>query len=247
MNQAKAIEAKPFSLLAKVYDSIMSDIDYEDWGEFILDTAKKHGWHGQGPVLDLGCGTGNSTFPMFARGLEVVGLDYSAEMLEVAKIKLPPVEFIQADFKNIKIDKEFSLVYSVFDAINNLLVDDDFLAMAASVYDMLEPNGIFLFDVNTTIGLKELWVSGQAEGWAGDVYYNWNHSFDPKTGLAKVEAYCEDNDINFTETHYERPYDSELITKLLQELNFKDISILKYPGGGPAPKDAPRIWVVAKK
>ncbi|HHO55845.1 MAG TPA: class I SAM-dependent methyltransferase [Trueperaceae bacterium] len=247
MEEPQTQEAKPFSLLAKVYDAIMSDIDYEDWGEFILETAKKYGWRNDGLVLDLGCGTGNSTFPIFARGLQVVGLDYSAEMLEIARAKLPPVEFVQADFREIKLDREFSLVYSVFDAINNLLTDEDVLAMAKSIYDLLEPNGIFIFDVNTTIGLRELWANGKAEGWAGEVYYSWNHFFDEETGLAKVEAFCEDNDISFTETHYERPYDSGLISQLLSEVGFKETEILKYPGGGPAKADAPRIWVVAKK
>jgi len=237
----------PFSLLAKVYDAIMSDVDYEDWGEFILHTAKKHGWRNDGAVLDLGCGTGNSTFPMFARGLEVVGLDYSAEMLKIAKSKLPPVEFVQADFKNFSINKKFSLIYSVFDAINNLLNDEDFNGMAKSVYDHLEAKGIFLFDVNTTIGLKDLWESGVAEGWSGDVYYRWSHDFDLETGLASVEAYCEDSDINFTEFHYERPYDAETIKKLLEDAGFKSIAILNYPGGGAAKDDAVRIWVVAQK
>ena len=177
----------------------------------------------------------------------MIGLDYSAEMLAIAKAKLPPVEFIQADFRKIRIEKNFSLVYSVFDAINNLLKDEDFLALARSVYDMLEPNGVFLFDVNTTIGLRELWANGKAEGWAGQVYYSWNHYFDEQTGLAKVEAYCEDDDISFTETHFERPYDADLIDVLLSKVGFKGIKILKYPGGGPAKPDAPRIWVVAKK
>ena len=237
----------PFSLLAKVYDSIMSDIDYEDWGEFILHTAAEHGWRGDGPVLDLGCGTGNSSFPMFARGLEVVGLDYSTEMLAIAKKKLPPVEFVQADFKSFRINKSFSLVYSVFDAINNLLSDDEFDAMAKTVYEHLEPGGVFLFDVNTTVGLKELWESGVAEGWSGDVYYRWRHDFDEESGLASVEAYCEDNNLSFTEYHRERPYDAEMIATLLEKAGFRGVRALNYPGGGKAAADAVRIWVVAQK
>lgn len=237
---------KPFSLLSGVYDAIMDDVDYEDWADFILETVTARGWR-PGAVLDLGCGTGNSTFPLVARGLSVTGLDASAEMLAIAREKLPPVRFVQADFTDFALPTTFSLVCSVFDSLNNLLTPQAFVSMARSVYASLQPGGFFMFDVNTTTGLRDLWESSRAEGWAGDVYYRWEHSYDEATGLAKVEAYCETETASFTEVHFERGYDLPELRTLLTEAGFIDIEGLSYPDGAPAWPDDPRLWVVARK
>jgi SAM-dependent methyltransferase len=237
---------KPFSLLAQVYDAIMSDIDYEAWCRFILEEVRKRGWK-PGLVLDLGCGTGNSTLPMFALGFDVTGLDLSEEMLEQARAKLPPVNFVQGDFKTFKLDKKFSLVYSVFDSLNNLLTERDFLEAVRNIYAHLEPGGFFMFDANTTVGLRELWEAGRAEGWAGDVYYRWTHTFDENTNLAKVEAYCENPTTSFTEVHFEKPYDAPDLKRLLSQAGFMDIQIITYPDGETAQGDDERIWVIAKR
>ncbi len=243
--------AKPFSLLAQVYDAIMSDIDYEAWGKFILEEVRKRGWQPDinqpSPVLDLGCGTGNSSLPMFALGFEVTGLDASEEMLEQAREKLPPVTFVQGDFRTFKLDKTFSLAYSVFDSLNNLLTEQDFLAATRNIHDHLQPGSFFMFDVNTTIGLRELWEAGRAEGWAGDVYYRWTHTFDEATNLAKVEAYCESPRTSFTEVHFEKPYDKSDLKRLLVQVGFTDVETITYPDGESAQNDEERIWVVARK
>jgi SAM-dependent methyltransferase len=239
--------AKPFSLLAQVYDDIMSDIDYEAWAQFILHEVRKRGWQPLSPVLDLGCGTGNSALPMFALGLEVTGLDLSEEMLAQAREKLPPVTFVQGDFRGFKLAKTFSLAYSVFDSVNNLLTEQDFLEAAKNIHAHLQPGGFFMFDVNTTVGLRELWEAGRAEGWAGDVYYRWTHTFDESTGLAKVEAYCESPMTSFTEVHYEKPYDAPDVKRLLVQAGFSKVETITYPDGEAATQDDERIWVIAKK
>ena len=57
--------SKPFSELAKVYDLIFDEIEYDDWTQFTLETLRhlactlKPGSH----VLDLACGTGSSSLP----------------------------------------------------------------------------------------------------------------------------------------------------------------------------------------
>ena len=240
------VNSEPFTDLASVYDDIMSDIEYEDWAVFILRSASARGWNG-GRLLDLGCGTGNATLPMHVRGFDVLGLDASDAMLEVAREKLPPVRFVQGEFETFELAERFTLVYSVFDALNNLLTPEAFAGMAIQVARHLEPGGLFMFDVNTTVGLRELWDSGRAEGWAGDVYYRWDHSYDADTGLAKVEAFCEKGGRAFTEVHFERPYDAPEVETLLEEAGFIDIEAITYPSGASAAEDAARIWVVAKR
>lgn len=240
------MRARPFTALAEVYDRIMAEVEYDDWAAFVLDTVRVRGWR-EGAAIDLGCGTGNATAPMRALGLEVVGVDASEAMLRVARRKLPQVAFVCQPFERLALDRRFTLAYSVFDALNNLLEVDAFRAMAAAVYRHLEPGGFFVFDVNTTVGLRDLWDGGRVEGWADEVFYLWTHRFDEETGLAQVEAYCETEAGAFTEVHLERPYDPPELEALLAGAGFVDIEALTYPGGAPASPDAARVWMVARR
>ncbi len=242
----RGVPTKPFSLLADVYDAIMDDIHYEGWAEFILREADKVGWGGQ-KVLDLGCGTGNSAFPFFSRGYTLTGLDASAQMLAVAREKLPPVRFVQGNFTSFDLGETFDLVISVFDSLNNLLEPRHFLQTAERVYHHLAPGGLFIFDVNTTVGLRDLWESGRAEGWVDEVHYSWDHTFDEATRIGIVTAYCEKNGRAFTEVHVERAYDPPELRDLLAKAGFAEIKVLTYPSGEPAQEDEERVWVVAKR
>jgi SAM-dependent methyltransferase len=236
----------PFTALADVYDAIMADVEYDDWAAFILRLAVTRGWQG-GCALDLGCGTGNATRPMVVRGVDVTGLDGSEAMLRVARRKLPQVRFHQGDFRTMAVPGRFSLVYSVFDALNNLLEPTDFQEAARRVHHHLDPGGLFIFDVNTTVGLRDLWEGGMAEGWADDVYYRWVHTFDEATALAKVEAFCETEAGSFTEVHYERPYDPPELIEILAATGFVDVEVVCYPSGAPATANAARVWTVARR
>ena len=237
---------RPFSLLADVYDTIMDDIDYEGWTDFILREANEVGWRGD-KILDLGCGTGNSAYPFFSRGFHVTGLDASPEMLAVAREKLPPVRFVEGDFTSFDLGETFDLVISVFDSLNNLLEPRDLLRTAERVHAHLAPGGLFVFDVNTTAGLRDLWESGRAEGWVGEVHYSWDHTFDETTGIGTVIAYCERNGRAFVEVHVERAYDPPELRELLTRAGFGEVEAMTYPTGKPPGEDEERVWVVAKR
>ena len=241
--------AAPYTDLAGVYDRLMADIEYDDWAAFILRTAERRGFAG-GALLDLGCGTGNATLPMWELGYEVEGLDASPAMLAVARRKLPGIAFHHGTFEAFSLPRRFHFVYSVFDALNNLLDEAAFARCLARVREHLVPGGVFMFDVNTPTGLRELWQGGVSEGWADDVYYRWTHAYDEATGLATVEAYCDTGaeapaQGAFTEVHQERGYAAADLVRLLEAAGFEDVAVIEYPEGGPARPDAERVWVVA--
>jgi len=242
----EAPQVAPYTALADVYDVIMAEVEYDEWAEFILRVAEERGFRG-GPLLDLGCGTGNATLPLWERGYEVEGLDASPAMLKVARRKLPGVGFTLGTFETFDLPRRFALVYSVFDALNNLLSDQAFTACLRRVLEHLNPGGVFIFDVNTSAGLRELWQGGVAEGWADDVYYRWNHAYDETTGLATVSAYCEKEGSAFTEVHQERGYDEPHVRRLLEGAGFEAVAALGFPEAGAPPPGAERIWVVASK
>jgi len=238
------VQRAPFTALARVYDAIMQDVPYDDWVAFALREAASRGWRG-GRVLDIGCGTGNATAPLAARGFEVVGLDPSADMLAVARAKLPDVPFLLGDVRDAPLPGAITLAVSVFDSLNNLLDDGDLERAAAHVRGALVPGGILAFDVNTRIGLEELWEDDVAEGWAGEVHYRWTHRWDPDAHRATVDAWCASPEGTFVETHYERPYDPDELRTALAAAGYARVDVVAYPDGRPAKATAARVWVFA--
>lgn len=63
-------------------------------------------------ILDVGCGTGQLTGELAARGAEVTGIDSSAEMVAEAKRKFPELRFEVMDAREIRMDRKFDAVFS---------------------------------------------------------------------------------------------------------------------------------------
>jgi SAM-dependent methyltransferase len=68
-------------------------------------------------VLELGCGTGRVTIPIAQAGVEVVGLDSSPQMLEVARRKSEGIEnlrWVEGDMASFALGERFGLVIIPF-------------------------------------------------------------------------------------------------------------------------------------
>ncbi len=248
--------AQPFSSLARVYDAIFSDVEYDEWCAFTIEQLGSN-WAGETldptavKVLDMACGTGNSTVPYVGCGYEVWGVDLSHDMLKVAKEKLPGVRFVQQSFVELNLPQRFHLVTCVFDSLNNLTDPHDLEQTFARVYQQLEPGGWFVFDCNTRIGVRDLWDDGRFEGEAivasGSVRFVWEHEFLADRQLGQVTARCWGGGFSFEEVHLERGYDADELSASLERVGFTEVRALEYPDDEPLTPDAPRVWVFARK
>ena len=75
-----------YSYFADFYDNLTNNVHYERYGEYILQLAEKYN-HNMGITLDLACGTGSLTLWLTKKGVDIYGIDASAEMLSVAQEK----------------------------------------------------------------------------------------------------------------------------------------------------------------
>ncbi|ACO45302.1 class I SAM-dependent methyltransferase [Deinococcus deserti] len=247
------MQRPPFTALAAVYDAIMADVEYDHWADFVLSYARDGGV----PVpdvtaLDLACGTGGFTRELLKAGLRVTGLDGSAEMLREARVRLPDVPFVQGDLRTFELQERFGLMTCVFDSLNNLLTPEDLGAALERAWAHLTPGGLLAFDVNTRLGVRELWEGDTIEGLAPlpggeEVHYHWSHHYDPEADLGVVQAFCRLGEQEFVETHRERGYDPQDLEPLLRRAGFTRFEIVEYPDyADPAP-DVARVWVFAWK
>jgi SAM-dependent methyltransferase len=110
-------------------------------------------------VLDLCCGTGQLALYFLEHGYRVTGIDLSEHMLQYARenarayMEEGQARFIQADASDFTLDEQFGLVVSTFDALNHLESHEALRKCFQSVFSVLVPEGVFIFDLNTRAGL----------------------------------------------------------------------------------------------
>jgi trans-aconitate methyltransferase len=63
-------------------------------------------------ILDLGCGTGYLADKIASQGVEVVGIDYAATMIEQARSNYPHLHFAVVDARELQYKEEFDAVFS---------------------------------------------------------------------------------------------------------------------------------------
>ena len=134
-----------YDKIARVYDpwsvTVVEDVP------FYLEEARRFG----GPVLELGVGTGRIAVPLAAAGLEVVGVDLSTGMLEVARESAElagvSIDLRHGDMRDPPVEGEFPLVIAPFRSLLHLETDADRRAVLRAVQRHLAPKGHFVFDV----------------------------------------------------------------------------------------------------
>jgi len=114
---------------------------------------------GAGTALELGIGTGRIALPLARRGVAVRGIDLSDAM--VARLRAKPggeqIQVAIGDYATIRVDETFSLVYLVFNSINNQTTQEGQVPTFANAAAHLEPGGCFVVEVGVP-GLGRLEV-----------------------------------------------------------------------------------------
>lgn len=113
-------------------------------------------------VLDLGCGTGTITELLYEKGYDMIGVDSSEEMLQIALDKKletgSDILYLCQDMRELDLYSTVGTVVSVCDSLNYLLMDEDVLQTFHLVNNYLFPGGIFIFDFNTIYKYEEVSV-----------------------------------------------------------------------------------------
>ena len=136
-----------YDKIARLYDpwsrSVVEDV------AFYVDEAVRSG----GPVLELGVGTGRIAVPIAAAGIEVVGVDLSAGMLDVARERAAlagvRLDLRRGDMRQPPVEGAFPLVLIPFRSLLHMETDGDRRGVLRAVAGLLAPGGRFVFDVFT--------------------------------------------------------------------------------------------------
>ncbi|MEK6939763.1 MAG: class I SAM-dependent methyltransferase [Nanoarchaeota archaeon] len=129
---------------AQYYDKIYAKRNYLKEVSFIDSIIKKHN-RGKS-ILEVACGTGNHTKLLLKKGYSVVGIDKNKQMLNLAKKKLPQVEFKQGDMRDFNLNKKFDAVLCLFTVINYNLTTAGVIKSLQNFKRHLKEKGVIIFD-----------------------------------------------------------------------------------------------------
>ena len=195
------------------YDLMMEDVDYDLFVDLVKDNISL-----DKTILDCGCGTGNVTIPLKKCGYNIVGVDYSSDMLTVCKAKQEENNINFPIYEN-NIEEDlgsnlFDACISFLDVINYV----DYKKAFKSIYNVLKTNGIFIFDVNDFDYQESM--KGYIEEDSNDIYsYTWK-ILDNGIGSIKHDLTIKTDNNTFNEVHYQTTYPKDIYVKELEGLGF---------------------------
>ena len=240
---------------ASVYDTFMDNIPYGEWCEGITSVLKRYGVR-DGLVLDLGCGTGSLTELLAAAGYDMIGVDNSEEMLQLATEKRErsghDILYLCQDMREFELYGTVAAVVSVCDSLNYITDPDDLVTVFRLVNNYLDPGGIFVFDMNTEYKYGTLLGDSTIAEDRDECSFIWDNQYDAeeKINIYDLSIFVrEDGDLyrKYHETHYQRAYSPEEIKTALAEAGMEFIGIYDGFSEEPPRKDSERITVIARE
>ena len=237
---------------ARVYDELMDNVPYEEWAQFILNLLQDRKIT-EGLVLELGCGTGKLMTLLGKAGFDMIGVDNSVEMLQIAREKTSQdFLYLLQDMREFELYGTVKAVISVCDSVNYITKKEELRKVFQLVNNYLDPEGLFIFDFNTEYKYRELIGETVIAEDREDVSFIWFNEYDEDSHLNDIDLKVfvqEEGDIyrKFQEEHIQRGYTLDEIKQLLEESGLIFLEAYEeYTTQAPQP-DSGRIVVVAQE
>ncbi len=238
--------------LAVSYDRLTNDVDYAGILAFYDRLLEQEGLTPRSAV-DLACGTGSVTALLAQKGIPVIGVDMSEQMLTMASDKcggFENVTLVRQKLQQLRLPRGVDLAVCALDSMDYILDPEDCRKAIARVFQALNPGGIFIFDVNTPQKLRAM--DGQVFlDEDEDVYCVWRGEFDPRSNICSygMDLFLRQGDVwhRSFEEHREYAYSSEQLVGFLKDAGFTGIRVygdcrIEPPGGADQ-----RIFIKARK
>ena len=238
-----------YEALAVSYDRLTNDVDYEATVAFYEEILKQEGLKPR-TAVDLACGTGSVTAILARKGLQVIGVDMSEEMLTVASQKAADAWFICQKLQQLRLPKAVDLAVCALDSLDYITDPEDCKEAIRKTYKYLNPGGIFIFDVNTPEKLRAM--DGQVFlDEDEDVYCVWRGEFDEDTNICSygMDLFQRKGNLweRSFEEHREYAYSQEQLVSYLKDAGFTHIAVYADRSFAAPGETEQRIYLKARK
>ena len=239
---------------AYVYDTLMDNTPYKEWCERITDILRRDGIEND-LVLDLGCGTGTLTELLAKEGYDMIGIDYSQEMLARAMEKREEsglqILYLLQDMREFELYGTVGAIVSVCDSLNYLLEEEDVIETFRLINNYLDPKGLFIFDFNTVYKYKEVIGDATIAENREDCSFIWENYYHDEDEINEYEVtfFVKEGELfrRFEETHYQRGYTPQQMKDFLKKAGLEFVSMADSDTGGEVTPESERIYMIAKE
>ncbi len=247
-----------YEALSKFYDSLNGEVDYESWADFLERGFDRFLPQRPELVLDLACGTGRMTRALAHKGYDMIGVDGSDSMLAEAYAEGSgeKILYLLQDMRELELYGTVGAVVCCLDSLNYLLTEQDLSRVLALVHNYLDPDGLFLFDMNTPYKFSAVYGDHAyilEDEFADDldVYCGWQNEYDEESGICDFYLTLFEEQKNGTyvrtdEHQQERCYDKGTVERLLSENGFELLGFFGDRNFSPAEENTERWYVAAR-
>lgn len=244
-----------YSSFASVYDQFMDNVPYEEWAEYLTGLLKEYQVN-DGLVLDLGCGTGSLTEILAKKGYDMIGIDNSEDMLQMAMEKRADsgldILYLLQDMREFELYGTVSAVVSICDSMNYLTDYEDLVETMRLVNNYLDPKGVFIFDMNTVHKYRDLIGDRTIAEARDECSFIWDNDYDPETKINEYDLTLfiqEEEDLyrRFEETHYQKAYELEEVKQAIQEAGMEFVAVYDAFTHKEPDENSERVYFVARE
>lgn len=240
---------------AQVYDLFMDNIDYPSWSAYLSGLLREYGVD-DGLVLELGCGTGSMTQLLAQKGYDMIGVDNSLDMLEIAMDKKEEsgqdILYLLQDMREFELYGTVRAVVSCCDSVNYILEEEDLLTVFRLVNNYLDPGGVFIFDMNTPYKYETMLGASTIAENREEGSFIWENYFDADTRINEYALTLfirEQEELyrKYEEFHYQKAYEIPQVIRLLEAAGLEFVAVYDAFTHEPPRADSERIHVIARE
>ena len=239
---------------AQVYDTFMDNVPYEEWTDYYKEILREHGIM-DGIVLDLGCGTGSMTELLAEQGYDMIGVDNSEEMLDLAMEKRAAsgqdILYLLQDMRKFELYGTVRAVISACDSVNYLTEPGDLVKVFSLVNNYLDPGGLFLFDFNTEYKYRELLGDTTIAENREECSFIWENYYDLQERINEYDLtiFVREGELyrKFEETHFQRCYSLDEVKAAAEAAGMEFVTAYDAFTKDPVKEDSERIYVILRE
>ena len=238
---------------AYLYDMLTEDVEYDKRADYLELLFKKFMQDKPSLIADIGCGTGTMCSILADRGYDMIGIDSSDSMLNVAREKSEGknILYLLQDMTEFELYGTVDVCLSLLDSVNYLTEDGDFDRLVKLVKNYLNPGGLFIFDINTPYKFENVLSDNIFTYDSDDIFYVWENEYHPDEKICDfyLTFFVNENEKyrRIDEYHCERCYEDKEIEKLADEAGFEIVGKYGELEFAAPKEDSERIFYVLRK
>ena len=244
-----------YSSFASVYDQFMDNVPYEEWAEYLTGLLGEYQVH-DGLVLDLGCGTGSLTEILAKKGHDMIGIDNSEDMLQIAMEKRADsgldILYLLQDMREFELYGTVAAVVSICDSMNYLEDYEDLVQVLKLANNYLDPKGVFIFDMNTVYKYREQLGEQTIAENREESSFIWENYFDEDEMVNEYDLtlFIREEDGRFSkyeETHYQKAFEISEVLEAVKEAGMELVAVYDAFTRQPPRKNSDRVYFVVRE